>query len=119
VLIPAQIGGSWRTLVTQSSQASSESSFYLAYIVALHCATALALLWYFRADRVRIVGGPNPDPFRHLLRRLRNVSGDRDYLHPARLRFSADMPRAECRCCRQHQPPLQQEATGNEFRSGH
>jgi hypothetical protein len=30
--------------VTQSSQASSETSFYLAYIVALHCATALALL---------------------------------------------------------------------------
>jgi undecaprenyl-diphosphatase len=57
VLIPAWIGGSWHTLVTQSSQASSEKSFYLAYIVALHCATALALLWYFRADWVRIVTG--------------------------------------------------------------
>ena len=44
VLIPAWLGGSWQTMVTQSSQASSESSFYLAYIVALHCATALALL---------------------------------------------------------------------------
>ena len=44
VLVPAWIGGSWETLVTQSSQADSESSFYLAYIVALHCATALALL---------------------------------------------------------------------------
>ena len=42
-LIPAWIGGSWQTLVTQSAQANSESSFYLAYIVALHCATALAL----------------------------------------------------------------------------
>ena len=50
VLIPAWIGGSWQTLVTQSSQQSSESSFYLAYIVALHCATALALMWFFRAD---------------------------------------------------------------------
>jgi undecaprenyl-diphosphatase len=57
VLIPAWLGGSWQTLVTQSSQASSESSFYLAYIVALHCATALALMWFFRADWVRIIRG--------------------------------------------------------------
>src|SRR3954471_12019477 len=57
VLVPAWIGGDWETLVTQSSQASSESSFYLAYIVALHCATALALVWFFRADWVRIVRG--------------------------------------------------------------
>jgi undecaprenyl-diphosphatase len=57
VLIPAWIGGSWQTLVTQSSEQSSESSFYLAYIVALHCATALALMWFFRADWVRIIRG--------------------------------------------------------------
>src|SRR5690348_7156769 len=57
VLVPAWIGGNWQTLVTQSSQASSETSFYLAYIVALHCATALALLWFFRTDWVRIVRG--------------------------------------------------------------
>jgi len=57
VLVPAWIGGSWETLVTQSSQADSASSFYLAYIVALHCATALALLWFFRADWVRIIRG--------------------------------------------------------------
>src|SRR4051794_15707171 len=56
-LVPAWIGGSWQTLVTQSSQATSETSFYLAYIVALHCATALALLWFFRADWVRIIRG--------------------------------------------------------------
>ena len=36
VLVPAWFGGSWQTLVTQSSQADSGSSFYLAYIVALH-----------------------------------------------------------------------------------
>jgi undecaprenyl-diphosphatase len=66
VLLPAWIGGSWQTLVTQSSQASSETSFYLAYIVALHCATALALLWYFRADWARIIRGF----FRSLLRGL-------------------------------------------------
>jgi undecaprenyl-diphosphatase len=57
VLVPAWIGGGWGTLVTQSSQQSSESSFYLAYIVALHCATAFALLWYFRADWFRIIRG--------------------------------------------------------------
>ena len=57
VLIPAWLGGSWQTLVTQSSQQSSESSFYLAYIVALHCATALALAWFFRADWIRIIRG--------------------------------------------------------------
>jgi undecaprenyl-diphosphatase len=57
VLIPAWFGGSWQTMVTQSSQATSESSFYLAYIVALHCATALALMWYFRADWIRIIRG--------------------------------------------------------------
>src|SRR5215467_13139731 len=55
VLVPAWLGGSWQTMVTQSSQQSSDSSFYLAYIVALHCGTALALLWFFRADWVRIV----------------------------------------------------------------
>jgi undecaprenyl-diphosphatase len=57
VLVPAWIGGSWESLVTQSSQATSETSFYLAYIVALHCATAVALLWFFRADWVRIIRG--------------------------------------------------------------
>ncbi|MBS1679705.1 MAG: undecaprenyl-diphosphate phosphatase [Actinobacteria bacterium] len=57
VLVPAWIGGEWETLVTQSSQAGSEESFYLAFIVALHVATALALLFFFRADWVRIVRG--------------------------------------------------------------
>jgi len=57
VLVPAWIGGEWQTLVTQSSQAHSESSFYLAFIVALHVATALALLIFFWRDWVRIVRG--------------------------------------------------------------
>src|SRR5262245_2755095 len=57
VLVPAWIGGSWEDLVTQSSQASSESSFYLAFIVALHVATALALLFLFRADWARLIRG--------------------------------------------------------------
>src|SRR3954447_6366896 len=57
VLVPAWIGGSWQTLVTQSSDPHSESSFYLAFIVALHVATAFALLWLFRADWIRIIAG--------------------------------------------------------------
>ena len=57
VLVPAWLGGSWQSMVTQSAQADSGSSFYLAYIVALHCATALALLWFFRADWYRIIRG--------------------------------------------------------------
>src|SRR3954454_23979021 len=57
VLVPAWIGGSWQTLVTQSSEAHSESSFYLACLVAVHVATAFALLWFFRADWIRIVSG--------------------------------------------------------------
>jgi len=57
VLVPAWLGGSWQTLVDQSASAHSKSSFYLAYIVALHVATALALLWFFRRDWVRIIAG--------------------------------------------------------------
>jgi undecaprenyl-diphosphatase len=57
VLVPAWLGGTWQTLVTQSSQTDSGSSFYLAYIVALHCATAVALLVFFRADWARIIRG--------------------------------------------------------------
>ncbi|HEY7226025.1 MAG TPA: undecaprenyl-diphosphate phosphatase [Micromonosporaceae bacterium] len=57
VLVPALIGGTWQTLVTQSSTESSESSPYLAFIVALHVATAVALLVFFRADWIRIIRG--------------------------------------------------------------
>ena len=57
VLIPALIGGSWQPLVTQSATADSGSSFYLAFIVALHVATATALLLFFRKDWVRIISG--------------------------------------------------------------
>ena len=57
VLVPAFIGGSWETLVTQSATSTSETSPYLAVIVALHVATALALIVFFRADWVRIITG--------------------------------------------------------------
>ena len=63
VLVPALLGGSWYHLVTESSTSSSEESPYLAFIVALHVATAVALLVFFWRDWVRIVGG-----FLHTLR---------------------------------------------------
>jgi len=52
VLVPAWLG--WDKLVTAQS---ADESFYLAFVVALHVATAIALLIYFREDWVRIIGG--------------------------------------------------------------
>jgi undecaprenyl-diphosphatase len=57
VLVPAFIGGSWESLVTQSATSTSETSPYLAVIVALHVATAVALIIFFRSDWVRIIAG--------------------------------------------------------------
>ena len=56
VLVPAWIGGSWQHLVTESTTAESEESPYLAFIVALHVATALALLSFYWRDWVRVIG---------------------------------------------------------------
>jgi undecaprenyl-diphosphatase len=53
VLIPALIGGSW---ASDLNVAQPESP-YLAFIVGLHVATALALLIYFWRDWIRIIGG--------------------------------------------------------------
>ncbi len=57
VLVPAWVGGSWQALVTQSASSDSGSSPYLAFIVALHVGTALALVVFYRRDWVRIVRG--------------------------------------------------------------
>lgn len=57
VLVPAFLGGSWENLVTQSATQTSETSPYLAVIVALHVATALALIIFFRSDWIRIIRG--------------------------------------------------------------
>jgi undecaprenyl-diphosphatase len=54
VLVPAVLGGSWQALT--ASQSSAESP-YLAFIVGLHVATALALLLLFWRDWVGIVSG--------------------------------------------------------------
>lgn len=55
VLVPAWIGGTWSHLVTESVASESGRSPYLAFIVALHVATALALLWFYRRDWVAII----------------------------------------------------------------
>jgi undecaprenyl-diphosphatase len=52
VLIPALIGGQW----AQDLDVSKAESPYLAYIVGLHVATALAMIIYFWRDWVRIIG---------------------------------------------------------------
>jgi undecaprenyl-diphosphatase len=53
VLIPALIGGSW----AQDLNVAKAESPYLAFIVGMHVATAIALLIYFWRDWVRIIGG--------------------------------------------------------------
>jgi undecaprenyl-diphosphatase len=53
VLLPALIGGSWEA----DLNVARPESPYLAYIVGLHVATAIALLIYFWRDWVRIVKG--------------------------------------------------------------
>ena len=53
VLIPALIGGSW---ASDLNVAKAESP-YLAFIVGLHVATAIALLIYFWQDWIRIITG--------------------------------------------------------------
>jgi undecaprenyl-diphosphatase len=52
VLVPAWLG--WHNLV--NSESDSES-FYLAFVVGLHVATALALIAFFWRDWVKIIGG--------------------------------------------------------------
>jgi undecaprenyl-diphosphatase len=53
VLLPAVIGGSW----SRDLNVRSPESPYLAFIVGLHVATAIALIVYFWRDWVRIMRG--------------------------------------------------------------
>src|SRR5277367_2451214 len=53
VLIPALVGGSW----AQDLNVSKPESPYLAFIVGMHVATAIALLIYFWRDWIRIIAG--------------------------------------------------------------
>ena len=52
VLIPALVGGQWE----QDLDVSKSESPYLAYIVGLHVATALAMIAFFWRDWIRIIG---------------------------------------------------------------
>jgi undecaprenyl-diphosphatase len=53
ILIPAVVGGTW----ARDLDVSAPESPYLAFVVGLHVATALALIVYFRRDWLRIVRG--------------------------------------------------------------
>src|SRR5580693_10043207 len=52
VLIPALVGGSW----AQDLSITAPDSPYLAFIVGLHVATAIAMIIYFWRDWLRIIG---------------------------------------------------------------
>ena len=54
VLIPSWIGGNWALLVRQESQSESP---YLAFVVALHLANAIALILFYLREWSRLVGG--------------------------------------------------------------
>ena len=51
ILIPAVVGGQWATDLS----VSAKNSPYLAFIVGLHVATAIAMILYFWRDWVRII----------------------------------------------------------------
>lgn len=55
VLVPALFGGSWKHLVTETTAGHSEGSPYLAFIVALHVATAIALLIFYRTTWIKLI----------------------------------------------------------------
>ena len=52
VLVPALVGGSW----ARDLSMTGDQSPYLALLVAMHVATALALVVYFWRDWVRLIG---------------------------------------------------------------
>jgi undecaprenyl-diphosphatase len=52
VLIPALVGGSW----AQDLNVSTPESPYLAFIVGMHVATAIAMIIFFWRDWLRIIG---------------------------------------------------------------
>src|ERR1700761_266396 len=53
VLIPALVGGNWATALN----VQDKNSPYLAFVVGLHVATALAMILFFWRDWLRIVRG--------------------------------------------------------------
>jgi Bacitracin resistance protein BacA len=117
VIVPAWMGGDWNTLVTQSAQANSDSSFYMAFVVALHVSTALALLWFFRADWIRIVAGfarsaRRSVSARSFSARVRRAAGLAD-------RNSDDSRRGDGAAVGAHFPHASREASIREHLLGH
>jgi undecaprenyl-diphosphatase len=55
ILLPAWLGGSWASLVTQGDSAGHTP--FLAFVVALHVATAVALIVYYWRDWVLVIRG--------------------------------------------------------------
>jgi undecaprenyl-diphosphatase len=53
VLLPALLGGSW----ARNLSLTAADSPYLAFLVAVHVATAIALVVFFRRDWMRLIGG--------------------------------------------------------------
>ncbi|MUL66209.1 undecaprenyl-diphosphatase [Mycobacterium sp. CBMA 234] len=53
ILIPALVGGKW----AEDLSMTAKDSPYLAFLVAVHVATALALLVFFWRDWVAVIGG--------------------------------------------------------------
>lgn len=53
ILIPAWVGGAW----ARDLDVSAPKSPYLAFVVGLHVATALALIIYFWRDWLRVIRG--------------------------------------------------------------
>lgn len=53
VLVPAWLGGSWKALATDET---GNGTPYLAFVVALHVATAFALLTFYWRTWVRVIG---------------------------------------------------------------
>jgi undecaprenyl-diphosphatase len=70
VLIPSWFGGNWAVLVRQESRPESP---YLAFIVALHLANAVALFAFYLREWGRLVAGW----FRTLARRAINTDSER------------------------------------------
>jgi undecaprenyl-diphosphatase len=61
ILVPALVGGTW----ARDLDVSAPESPYLAFVVGLHVATALALIAYFWRDWLRIVRGLVTSVVRH------------------------------------------------------
>jgi undecaprenyl-diphosphatase len=53
IIIPALIGGDW----ARNLNMTADKSPYLSFVVAVHVATAIALIVFYRRDWVRIVSG--------------------------------------------------------------